>query len=196
MQNSTSTSRIAAALAAAALSTLLTPSAFAGCGPSAARRPAFAGAAAVLPQSAAPNAGANSAADPQIMGLWKVVFVSDGTVIDLRFDTIHDDGLQVSVDDAPTVIGNVCVGTWEKVGPRTYSTLHPTFIYDPSGTFPVGIFIETIQLTLSADGSGYTGTFQWNNYDSTGNLLPGSVTGTVTGTRISIEKPFPFPFPF
>lgn len=73
---------------------------------------------------------------------------------------------------------------WEQIGPRTYRTLHPAFNYDSAGLNVVGVFIERVEVTVSAGGNRYHGKFTFDNYDFAGNLLPGSVAGTLTATRI------------
>ena len=59
----------------------------------------------------------------------------------------------------------------------------------------VGIFIERVKVTVNADASRFEGTFTFDNYDFQGNLLSGSVAGTVSAMRIKVEAPFPFPIP-
>ena len=195
MQRTARTSRIAAAAAAVALSTLLIPSAVAGCGGSAGRILPSVRTAPELPRVTSVPA-AQDDTEAAITGLWKTVFTSGGAVVGVGFDTFHSDGTELANDGFPTILGNVCAGTWEKTGPRTYTTVHPTFNYDQSGFNVIGIFIERVHVTLSPDGNSFAGTFNWDNYDFQGNLLPGSLTGTLTGTRLAVGKPFPFPFPF
>jgi hypothetical protein len=90
---------------------------------------------------------------PPITGLWKTVFVSGGAVINLGFNTWHSDGSEWALDSTPgPVQGNVCPGVWEKVGRRTYATVHPAFNYDASGVNVTSIFIERLRVTISPDG--------------------------------------------
>ncbi|HTS29665.1 MAG TPA: hypothetical protein VMH81_27530 [Bryobacteraceae bacterium] len=129
-------------------------------------------------------------------GLWKEVLVSDGQLVMVEFDTWHDDGTELALDGLfPPATGNVCPGVWERTGPKTFSTVHPAFEYDDAGINVVAIFVERMQVTISDDGNSFDGTFTWDNFDFQGNLLPGSINGTVTGTRIQVGSPFPFPFP-
>ena len=146
--------------------------------------------------SVSPQDPPERAADPSITGLWKTTLVSGGAVVMVSFDTWHSDGTELALDGLfPPATGNVCPGVWEKIGMRTYSTVHPAFEYDPTGTTIVAIFIEREQITLSPDGDSFQGTFTWDSYDFQGKLLPGSVAGTVKGTRINVGSDFPFPFP-
>jgi hypothetical protein len=75
-------------------------------------------------------------------GLWKTVFVAGGAVVNLGFNTWHSDGTEWALDGTfPPAGGNVCPGVWERIGHRTYVTVHPAFNYDASNTHIVGIFL-------------------------------------------------------
>jgi hypothetical protein len=133
---------------------------------------------------------------PSITGLWKTVYVSGGAVINVGFNVWHSDGTEWALDSlAPPFQGNTCAGVWEQIGRRTYRTVHPAFNYDAPGLSVVGVFIERVTVTVDDDGDRFEGTFTFDNYDFQGNLLPGSVAGTVTATRITVGAPFPFPIP-
>lgn len=133
---------------------------------------------------------------PAITGLWNTVYVSGGAVVNVGFNIWHSDGTEWALDSiSPPFQGNTCAGAWEQIGPRTYRTVHPAFNYDATGMNVVGIFIERVEVTLSADGSTFGGPFTFKNYDFQGNLLPGTVAGRVTATRIKVDAPFPFPIP-
>jgi hypothetical protein len=133
---------------------------------------------------------------PSITGLWKTVYVSGGAVINVGFNVWHSDGTEWALDSlSPPFQGNTCAGVWEQIGRRTYKTVHPAFNYDTAGLSVVGVFIERVEVTLSADGSRFEGTFTFDNYDFQGNLLSGSVAGALTATRITVRDPFPFPIP-
>jgi hypothetical protein len=129
-------------------------------------------------------------------GLWRTVYVSGGVVINVGFNIWHSDGTEWALDSlSPPFQGNTCGGAWEQIGRRTYRTVHPAFNYDTAGLNAVGIFIERVKVTLSADGNRFEGKFTFDNYDFQGNLLSPSVAGAVTGTRITVGSPFPFPIP-
>jgi hypothetical protein len=196
------------AIAIAALATLLAPTAKASCGsaeaarkvlankPWSVLRPALAQSAV---EGAAPALEAEDGSEPSIAGLWKTVFVSGGSVATVGFDSWHNDGTEFAYDSAPVVTGTYCPGTWEKTG-RTFSTVHPSYNYDPVTGNPNSVFIERVHITLSKDGKSFAGTFTWDCYDFSGNLQTSgpfacSLTGTLTGTRITVDGPFPFPFP-
>lgn len=186
-----------------ALSSVWSSSAVAACGSSAQRIPASVFAAQPLPlaqESASDSTlGKESRSGdkhPSITGFWKTVYMSGGAVINVGFNVWHSDGTEWALDSlSPPFQGNTCAGVWEQVGRRTYKTVHPSFNYDSAGLSVVGIFIERVEVTLSADGSRFEGTFTFDNYDFQGNLLSGSVAGALKATRINVRDPFPFPIP-
>jgi hypothetical protein len=49
---------------------------------------------------------------------------------------------------------------WEQIGQRTYRTVHPAFNYDAAGMSAVGVFIEQVKVTVSADGQEIRGKVQ------------------------------------
>ena len=194
--------RIRILLITVALSSVWVPGAAAACGSSAQRLPPSVSSALQLPSLLQEPASDGVAADepergeaPSMTGLWKTVFVAGGAVVNLGFNTWHSDGTEWALDGgfAPAV-GNVCPGVWKKTGNRTYRTVHPAFNYDASNTHIVSIFIERMRVTISRDGNSYQGSFTWDSYDFQGNLLPGSVEGRITATRIQVGSAFPFPF--
>ena len=149
-----------------------------------------------LSQTGSTPAQTDDSSEIPITGLWKVVLVSGGTTVDVGFEHWHSDGTEMLNDTPPPASGNVCLGTWEKTGPRTYSLVHPAFNFDSTGTIVVSIFIERVQAVIAPDGNSFTGTFTWDSYDFSGNPLPGThLAGAVTGQRIKVSAPFPFPFP-
>jgi hypothetical protein len=186
-----------------ALSSVWASSAAAACGSSGQGIPPSVFAAQPLPLQQ--ESASDSAVDaerqsghkgPSITGLWKTVYVSGGAVINVGFNIWHSDGTEWALDSlSPPFQGNTCAGVWEQIGPRTYRTVHPAFNYDPAGLNVVGVFIERVKVTVDADSDRFEGTFTFDNYDFQGNLLPGSVAGTITARRITVGAPFPFPIP-
>jgi len=184
-------------IATMALSSVWVPSAAATCASAAQRMHASVFAAQPLPlqqESASdstpdrePRSGDKP---PSITGLWKAVYVSGGTVFNVGFNIWHSDGTEWALDSvSPPFQGNTCAGVWEQIGRRKYRTIHPAFNYDAAGLNVVGVFIERVEITLSANGNRFEGTFTFDNYDFQGNLLAGSVAGTLTATRISVGTP-------
>jgi hypothetical protein len=131
-----------------------------------------------------------------IVGFWKTTFTSGGVVVDVGFDQFHPDGTEISVDSPVPSFGNICSGVWEKTGRRHYSEVHPSFNWDVSSGKVVSIFIQRVEISVNRDGKSFSGTFTWDSYDFSGNLLPASHSeGSVIGERITVKGPFPFPFP-
>ncbi len=188
-------------LVTAALSSVWVTGAAAACGSSVQRLPASVSSALQLPPLQGPALDGIAAEEsergegPSMTGLWKTVFVAGGAVVNLGFNTWHSDGTEWALDGGfPPAAGNVCPGVWERIGHRSYRTVHPAFNYDASNTHVASIFIERLNVTISRDGNSYQGDFTWDSYDFQGNLLPGSVVGRITGTRIQVGSAFPFPF--
>jgi hypothetical protein len=188
-------------LVTAALSSVWVPGAAAACGSSVQRLPPSVSSALQLPPLQEPASDGIAAEEsergegPSMTGLWKTVFVAGGAVVNLGFNTWHSDGTEWALDGGfPPAAGNVCPGVWERIGHRSYRTVHPAFNYDASNTHVASIFIERLNVTISRDGNSYQGDFTWDSYDFQGNLLPGSVVGRITGTRIQVGSAFPFPF--
>jgi hypothetical protein len=191
-----------------AFGTIFSLGARAECGVAARSLAALAPAAQAIENSAAVSPeGPSSQADwlqaqPQagsdipIIGLWNAIWVSSGTTVDVGFDQWHSDGTEVLNDTPPPASGNVCLGTSEKIAPRTYSLVHPAFNFDAAGTTLVSIFIEREQVTVLPDGNNFTDIFTWDSYDFSGQPFPGyHLTGILTGKRIEVNAPFPFSFP-
>jgi hypothetical protein len=203
--------RIPAALAMVALSILVVPAAKAECRASSHNQAMF----AVGPQSLQDPAVmekedlSEQADSPQprdqeqndssvtIVGFWKKIWLSGGALNDVGFEQFNVGGTEL-VNDAPPPAGgnNYCLGAWERIGKRTYSLVHPFFVFDDSGKTAIAIAIEKSQIIVSRDGNTFKGTWTQDNYDFSGNVLQGfHFDGTFTGTRIAPGLPFPFPLP-
>jgi hypothetical protein len=120
-----------------------------------------------------------------IVGLWDVKFISDSQIVDEGFDQYHSDGTEILNDTPPPAAGNVCLGVYEKTGPRTFKLKHPSWIYDPTNTIVVGkaIILETV--TVDKGGRTFTGTFIVQFVDLSGNSLGPDLTGQLKGDRIT-----------
>lgn len=134
------------------------------------------------------------ATQPTMVGLWKEHWISkgsegipDGAEVDTAYSEWHSDGTEMGVSGlrAP-MTGDVCVGVWEKVGPRHYKLNHFGVSYDASGLNLVGLAKIRQDLTLNSKGNEISGTFTIDQYDEFGNLLA-HVQGTVSGTRVTIN---------
>ena len=179
------------AVAVLACCALLPASAAASCG-----RPANAGAAAISPassllqrlgpvQQAAASTGASGPAS--IVGLWHVIFVSGGQLFDEGFDAWHSDGTEILNDTAPPQpangAGTVCLGVFKKTGPGTYKLKHPFWSFDANANLAGSGFITEI-VTLDAGGNSYHGSFTFDLFDLSRNLIA-EVTGDLSAERIT-----------
>jgi hypothetical protein len=133
--------------------------------------------------------GAGREASP-IVGLWTSEFLlGDGPArYDQTFQTIHADGTEMMVSNGlPPALGNVCVGIWKQIAPRTFRMKHMTWNWDANGGF-AGTFLMTVTLRLDRRGNSYTGTWVADSYDPDGELIPGlHAEGVARGTRIGID---------
>jgi hypothetical protein len=116
------------------------------------------------------------------VGLWHVIYTSGGVTAYESFDQWHADGLEFEVADLQ--IGSMCQGTWEQTAPGTVTLFHVGWNFDPTGITLVGNFTLTQTDTLSPDGNTYDGTFLIQNFDLSGNHVPGDLSGSVHATRL------------
>jgi len=146
--------------------------------------------AAAIPEAVSPahvspvSAAQDDATAGSIVGLWKTMFISGGTVVDQGFDQWSSDGTEILNDDPPPSTGNVCLGVYVKSG-SVYKLKHPSWTYDASGNL-TGTAVIREQLALLPGGNGYAGTFAISFYDLSGNNV-GNVAGTVAAQRITVD---------
>jgi hypothetical protein len=148
-----------------------------------------------------------------IIGMWHVKLTARsvsgapipvGTEIDAGFQQWHSDGTEMLNSGRPAANSNFCMGVWEQVGPRTFKLNHFAISYTqgpapdaqsgPTNTL-VGPTSIVEEVTVSANGNTYTGTFTITDYKeidtSHGNSLSwqDTISGTITGTRIDATTP-------
>lgn len=161
-------------------------SALASCGDSLAA--IAAGTAAIASQSvdaqldSQPSGGHSSKSS--IVGLWHVQFAIGGQTVQEAYQIWNFGGTEVHNPNLDPRGGNVCLGAWKKTG-QTYKLAHRVWNYDTNGNF-LGTTHLSETLTLSNGGNTHTGSFTLDIYDPSGNFV-NEVTGSVTGTRISVE---------
>jgi hypothetical protein len=141
------------------------------------------GAAKVIAESRSDPGAAEDT--PTITGLWDLQFIADGQVVDEGFDQYHSDGTEILNDTPPPSAGNVCLGVWAKTGGLTLKLKHPSWIYDPTNTFPIGTATILERVTLDSSGNTFTGTFTVQLKDLAGNSLGPDLTGQLQATRIT-----------
>jgi hypothetical protein len=141
--------------------------------------------------SAAPAAVLDDREAPaSIVGLWNSEFLlGDGPArYDQTFQIIHADGTEMMVSNGlPPALGNVCVGIWKQIAPRTFKLKHMTWNWDGNGGF-AGTFLMTVTLRLDRRGASYTGSWSADSYNPDGELIPElHAEGTARGVRIGLE---------
>jgi hypothetical protein len=128
-----------------------------------------------------------------IVGMWTVTFlVGNGPdVYDVGLEQWHADGTEVTLDVAvPPAAGNICLGVWERVGPRAYKLHHLGWNWDTSVTPAAfaGVFVLDMTVALSVDGRTYVGKYITDSYDTEGNVIPAfHGEGVVSGRRIEVH---------
>jgi hypothetical protein len=141
-------------------------------------------------QGAAGGSEANNRAFNSIVGMWTVTFLigAGPDVFDVGFQQWHSDHTEIMVDNAvPPSLGNVCVGVWKLVGPRTYRLRHMTFNWNADGS-PAGTFVLTMTVRLNRRGSIYEGSYAADSFDLSGVVIPAlHVEGLVRATRITVD---------
>ena len=201
--------RIVACLSVMALSILAAPGAKAECGPRHVTAVQLLSELRTLQEPAgldqegsSDQAGSPEALDPEendsnatVLGLWKKIYFAGGVLNDVGFAQFNAGGTELLNDSGALDAGNnFCVGAWKRVRGRTYELLHTFFVFDSSGKKAIAIAIEESRLIVARDGNTFRGTWTQDNYDLSGNLLPGThFEGTIIGTRIAPGLPFPFP---
>ncbi len=165
----------------------LSPIASASCGDAMA---AMAAAAAVHNPSISVQPGSvpssNDAVDPSIVGLWHIQFVVGSVTIQEAFQLWNAGGTEVHNPNVDPRTGNVCLGVWKNVAPRTYKLAHRVWWYDATGNF-LGTIHLSETLTLGDNGSTHTGSFTLDFYDPNNNFLF-EVPGNVVAERISADQ--------
>ena len=138
---------------------------------------------AVIAQQPASEDGAGEAT---IVGLWDVKFISDNQIIDEGFDQFHRDGLEILNDTPPPATGNVCLGVYEKTGPRSFKLRHPSWIFDSAtNTTVIGRATILEKIKVDKDGRTFTGTFTIQFRDLSGNPLGPDISGQLQSERIT-----------
>lgn len=140
---------------------------------------------------------ATTTPEPSMVGTWKEHWISygtrgikDGDEVDAGYSQWHSDGNEINLSGLRSpLIGDVCMGVWEKTGTRTYRLNHFGISYDPTGEHLVGPAHIQQWITISSNGQSMSGKFTIDQYDEAGNLLA-HVQGRVYGTRVTITTGF------
>jgi len=137
----------------------------------------------------------NDTYDPTIVGLWHTVYTITGAPPDqsLFLESLkvwHRDGTEFENAVLPPIGGNVCVGVWKEVGPRTVKLHHTGLMFTPSADPTKNVLVATFTVDetdiVAFDGKTYKGMFVFKQYDLDGNLEV-TISGTIAATRISVD---------
>ena len=188
MTRTTSRLPFAATLAIATLCTLFAAEAAATC----VTAPSKNRFAAPIPQAlpaAAQSAGdrADDDAADMLVGMWRADFLVGDALYDQTLQQFHSDGTEnILSNGLPPALGNVCLGIWKRVGPRTFKLRHLAWNWDADGTF-AGLFEMIVTFTVNRSGE-YRGTFVADSYDLSNERIPElHVEGEVTALRLAVE---------
>jgi hypothetical protein len=125
-----------------------------------------------------------------IAGLWKFDFKNtDGSEADHGFNAFHVEGTETMESfGRPPETGDVCMGMWKQVGPHHVKVNHYAPLYADDLVTWLGTVNFHEDLTLSDDGSSYSGPVSVVGYDPQGNVL---FTGDLlaSATRIRLNSP-------
>jgi hypothetical protein len=127
------------------------------------------------------------------VGSWRLTATVPGSPSTQSLDTFMADGTYLDSDlPVPAGAGGEAVtistaghGVWQPTGANTAQVTFVDLVSDLQGNF---LTVETIsiQATLGADGNTFSGIFSVSVADPSGKVVA-EVTGTVQGTRITLE---------
>src|SRR5262245_2223736 len=100
--------------------------------------PANGQAKALFSAAAQGQSGSSLSASHSVVGMWLTEFlIGNGpNRYDQTFQQFHDDGTELMISNGlPPSLGNVCIGVWKNVAPRSFHLRHMTWNWNPDGTF-------------------------------------------------------------
>jgi hypothetical protein len=128
----------------------------------------------------------NSNWQPTIVGLWHVVYTeTNGTEFTQTFKMWHSDGIEFENALLPPA-GGICYGVWKQIGQRSVKLHHIGVIF-ANGAIAATFTIDEVD-TVAEDGKSYSGTFEFNQFDTSGNPA-GSFKGTTAAKRVTFKTP-------
>ncbi len=142
------------------------------------------------PESPGENQANDNDSDATVVGLWSITYFvgSSSSVWDQGFEQWHSDGLELNNDNAvPPSLGNVCVGVYKQVGPRTFKLRHMTWNFDASGQW-TGTFSLIQMVTVAPNGKTFTGSYVSDSFDVDGKVIPSlHAEGNLSAKRITVD---------
>lgn len=139
---------------------------------------------------------------PSIVGMWHVIFTGQtmnkepfSGVVDNAISVWNADGTEIMNSSRPAQDGNFCLGVWQRTGERKYFLNHIPWAGNDPTNAPSGIGnpqagVQILEeVTLSADGNSYSGSFSLVGYKPDGSTYI-SFTGTIAAKRITVTTKF------
>ena len=186
----TSHRTFAITLGALALALLFVPSAQASCGGPAGINSTSPIKLPMLNMAQENNLSPSSAANDSIVGLWHVIYTANGALFNESLDLWHSDGTEFENVHLSPAGGNICMGVWKQVAPRTVHLHHIGWLFnplDPTGNATSTFTFDETNI-VGPNGATYTGKFTFKVYDLNGNYVPNSeVDGTIAATRYTVN---------
>jgi len=137
--------------------------------------------------------------DASIVGMWHAKFTANtqngSPISDLVIDNAlvgwHRDKTEIMNSARPAQDGNFCMGVWKQTGKLTYKLNHFAWLANDTTNAPYGIgnpsgpthIVE--EVTLSPDGTHYSGSFTLTAYDTSGHVAV-SLSGAIAAIRITV----------
>jgi hypothetical protein len=126
---------------------------------------------------------------PSIVGLWHVVYTqNDGSPFNQTFKMWHSDGIEFENALLPPSGGDICYGVWKQTGHRSVKLHHIGVGWDATTGKIAFTFTVDETDTVSDDGKSYTGNFEFNQFDPSGNPM-GTIKGTTAAKRVTFKTP-------
>jgi hypothetical protein len=144
-----------------------------------------------LPMLAQAGNDLGGTSSDSIVGLWHVIYTmlppgGPPTLMNVSLKEWHSDGTEFENAYLAPGGGNLCLGVWKTVAPRTVQVHHVGWIFTQPGT-ATGYFTQDEIDTVSRDGKTYTGTFKFQFFDINDVPQGAEVNGTIAATRITVE---------
>ena len=125
---------------------------------------------------------------PSIVGLWHVVYTqNDGSPFNQTFKMWHSDGIELENALIPPSGGDICYGIWKQTGHRSVKLHHIGVAWGTDNKIAFTFTIDE-EDTVSEDGKSYTGNFEFDQFDPSGNPM-GVVKGTTAAKRVTFKTP-------
>lgn len=128
--------------------------------------------------------------------------LADGTLLDFGTIQWHGDGTETTVSGGRTpAVGDVCMGSWKRIGPSTFKLTHLAMGYGPPPGPALGyqgLAVLEMEVEVDSGGRAYHGNFTLTQYMSKFDpTVPGSefdqstveftLSGSVKASRIEVR---------